>query len=351
MTLEQLVELERSRAFEATRRFEDLYLYHVAFDDLNREQRTESVLARMVANGGRIGLIGPSGSGKSSVIGSVLGPLAEGIPDQLVPLRIPVGVESKSTVMEPRRLAQHIVRYVTRWASPERFTDAEKANLDRVVADVARRVGAGRTRRFNLGLPLWMADVRVSQEVRSAGESFESRGSAADAIEGAKLMIGVFEAHGLELALVIDDSDSWLRVANLDRTNVANAFFSRNVPMLAKELGVAFVVAIHEEYLSLPGYLQAEPMLSTTIPLPRLANPRRGIRDILGRRLDVSELGLALADVLDPTALDQLDAYYRSNRSLRDVLKVTDRAVQHACSDGLESVTGQLIDQAVSESL
>src|SRR2546430_17338219 len=100
MTPERWEEPGRPRASEPTRRFEDLYLYHVAFDDLNREQRTESVLARMVANGGRVGLIGPSGSGKSSVIGSVLGPLAGGIPEQLLPPPIPLGVESKTNLME-----------------------------------------------------------------------------------------------------------------------------------------------------------------------------------------------------------------------------------------------------------
>jgi hypothetical protein len=255
------------------------------------------------------------------------------------------------TVMEPRGLAQHLVRYVTRWATPERFTNAERVNLEAVVADVTRRTGIGKTRRFRLGLPLWMADAAISQEVRSAGEDMEARGSASDAIEGAKLMIGVFQAHGLVPAFVIDDSDSWLRIPDLDRTDVANAFFSRNIPMLAKELGVPFVVAVHGDYLDLPGYLQAEPLLTTTIRIPRLANPRRAIRDILGRRLEVSELGIGFADVLDAAALERLDAYYRSGRGLRDVLKVSDRAVQHACSNGLETVTAEVIDQAVSESL
>ena len=80
MSLAQLLQLDERRAFEATHRYEDLELFHVRFDDLTSRPETEHALGQMVARGGRIGLIGPTGSGKSSVMASVLAPLVEGLP-------------------------------------------------------------------------------------------------------------------------------------------------------------------------------------------------------------------------------------------------------------------------------
>ena len=87
MSHEALRAVDESRAFEATRRFEELSLYHVPFDELNGDKQTEDAFTHMVANQGRVAIIGPSGSGKSSLIAAVLGPLALDLPDHIVPLR------------------------------------------------------------------------------------------------------------------------------------------------------------------------------------------------------------------------------------------------------------------------
>lgn len=67
MTYQALRVVNDSRAFEATRPFEELSFYHVAFDSLNDDNKTEATLTRLVANQGRVAIIGPSGCGKSSV--------------------------------------------------------------------------------------------------------------------------------------------------------------------------------------------------------------------------------------------------------------------------------------------
>ncbi len=71
MTREALRAVDATRAFEATRRFDELSLYHVPFDELNGDYHTEAALTQMVASQGRIAIIGPSGSGKSSLISAV----------------------------------------------------------------------------------------------------------------------------------------------------------------------------------------------------------------------------------------------------------------------------------------
>ncbi len=62
MSFERLQQLDERRAFEATHRYEDLDLFHVRFDELTGRPETEHVLGQMATRGGRVALIGPSGS-------------------------------------------------------------------------------------------------------------------------------------------------------------------------------------------------------------------------------------------------------------------------------------------------
>ena len=349
MSHEHLLRVEASRALEATRRFEDLFFFHVPFDELNGDDQTESTLARLIASEGRVAVIGASGSGKSSVISWVLGPLSTALPDRLVPLRVPVAAEVAETVTEPGSMARHLVRYVTRWASRERFSQAEQEEFARGVAEVTRRAGGARTRQFHVGLPLWLANVEFARQVQAAGEDYELRGSAADAVEYLRRMVAIFDAHGLYPVLVFDDSDTWLSIPGMDRTELANAFFARTVRMLAKELDAALVVAVHEGYLGLPGYREGSQFLSGEIRIPRLIDASLGIDALLRDRLVMSDVDLGIEDVMDPDAVVQLAKHYESGKTIRDLLRVAQRSLQHALSDGVELVTAQLVEQAVTE--
>jgi energy-coupling factor transporter ATP-binding protein EcfA2 len=338
-----------SRAFEATRRFDELSRFHVPFDELNGDVRTEATVARLVAKAGRVAIIGPSGSGKSSVISGVLGPLEEELPESIVPLRVPVATEHDETVTEPGAMARHIVRYVTRWASRERFSPAEQEEFESAIADVTRRAGRRKSREYHVGLPLWLANVEFARQVQSAGEDYESQQSGADAVEHLKRMLALFASHDLLAVLVFDDSDTWLRVPGLDRTEVATAFFLRTVRMIAKELEAGLVLAVHQAYLELPAYGEAREWLSGEVWIPRLIDPRRGVESILRDRLVIADVGAPIDEVMDENALLHLVKYYDDNRTIRDVLRVAQRSVQHALSDGADLITSQLVEQAIVE--
>lgn len=349
MTHEALRAVEASRAFEATRRFAELAYFHVPFDELNGDQHTEAALTRMVGNGGAVGVIGPSGSGKSSVIAAVLGPLATDLPAGIVPLRVPVATESDETVTEPGAMARHLVRYVTRWASSERFSEAEQKELRDGVAEVTLRAGAGTSREYHVGLPLWLANVEFARQVKSTGEEYESKTSGADAVECLKRMLALFGSHDLLAVFVFDDSDTWLRIPELDRTAVANAFFMRSIRMMTKELEAGLVLAVHDDYLEIAGYREASEWLTGEIRIPRLIDPRLGIENILRDRLTVADVPHPIEEVLEGDAMDQLAKHYESGKTIRDVLRVAQRSLQHALSDGMELVTAQLMEQAITE--
>jgi hypothetical protein len=349
MTHRALREVEASRAFEATRRFAELSLYHVPFDELNADQHTEATLTRLVAGQGSAAIIGPSGSGKSSLISSVLGPLAMDLPAHIVPLRVPVATELDETVTEPGAMARHLVRYVTRWASEERFSEAEREEFRTGVAEVRRRAAGGKSREYHVGLPLWLANIEFARQVQSTGEEYESKTSGADAVEYLERMVTLFASHDLHAVFVFDDSDTWLRIPDLDRTAVANAFFMRTVRMMTKEVSAGLVLAVHDEYLGLVGYKEASAWLSGEIRIPRLIDAQHGIDTILRDRLAVSEGAATIEEVLEPDALGHLAKHYEGGKTIRDVLRVAQRSLQHALSDGMDLVTVQLVEQAIAE--
>ncbi len=349
MSREALGSLEESRALESTRRFEELSLYHVPFDELNGDRQTEDAFTRLVANEGRVAIVGPSGSGKSSLIAAVLGPLAMDLPAHVVPLRVPVATEADDTVIQPGQMAGHLVRYITRWASAERFTEAERYEFEKGVAAVSRRSGGIKGREFHVGLPLWLANVEFARQVQSAGEEYESQPSGADAVEHLKRILALFASHGLFAVLVFDDSDTWLRIPSLDRTTVANAFFMQTVRMLAKELDAGLVLAVHDDYMKLAGYAEARQWLSGEIHIPRLVDALASIENMLRDRLAVVDIQQRLEDVIQAEAIGHLAKHYESGKPIRDVLRVAQRSLQNALSDGTDLITVPLVEQAIAE--
>jgi hypothetical protein len=349
VTFEHLREVEASRAFEATKRFDELAYFHVPFDQLNGDTHTEASLTRLVGNGERVAVIGASGTGKSSLMASVLGPFADDLPDAIVPLRVPVAAEQDAVVMEPGGMARHLVQYVTRWASAEMFSVEEREFLSQTVAEATRRSGSGKTREFHIGLPLWLARAEFARQVQSTGQEYESRGAAADSVEALKRMAFLFVSSGLNPVFVFEDSDAWLSIPGLDRSHVANAFFLRTIRMLTKDVEAGLVVAVHEEYLALDGYMAASEWLSSEIRVPRLLNAREGVDTILRDRLTIAEVAAPIESVLEGEAIDWLAKFYESGRTIRDVLRVAQRSLQHALSDGIDVVGEQLVDQAITE--
>lgn len=88
MSLALLQQLRAANAFDHYPLFEALGELHVPFDSLVPGARVEARLDEALRRRGRVALVGGSGSGKSSVVSHVLGPMVEG----LAPILIPVGV-------------------------------------------------------------------------------------------------------------------------------------------------------------------------------------------------------------------------------------------------------------------
>jgi len=172
---------------------------------------------------------------------------------------------------------------------------------------------------------------------------------AGDALESLRHMVALFRANGLIPVFVFDDSDVWLQTGSLDRSAMSDAFFGRTIPMLAKEVDAGLVVSVHETYLEMKGYRAARSLLSNEIVIPRLIDARAGIDAILRDRLTNEAGSSPLESVFRDESLDHLAKMYETGRSLRDVLWVTQRALQHALSDSADVIGGALIEQAIAD--
>lgn len=71
--------LLEKRAFDQRPPVDALYQYHVPFDDLLPGRQVESELLALALARGRVGLVGASGTGKSSVASAAFGPLVQGV--------------------------------------------------------------------------------------------------------------------------------------------------------------------------------------------------------------------------------------------------------------------------------
>ncbi|MDQ4124032.1 MAG: hypothetical protein M3134_00330 [Actinomycetota bacterium] len=353
MGFELLADIDAKRVFESTRRFEDLDLFHVPFDELTGRAVTEDVLLKTVAADGKIALLGGSGGGKSSVLSFALGPYSVDIPDHLVPIRIPVAAEGQGLVTDANAFARYVLGRCTKWASVDLLTEGERRSLEAANAKRIKRFSERKTRKFSLATPGWLADLGFAREVAEAGTELERDVTASDAVDALGTLVSIFHSHGLSPFFVIDDSDAWLTVPGVgDRTGLANDFFLNALQLLIREIDCGFAATVHNEYLDLAGYRQIRGMLSREIEIPDLGD-RAGeaIAKILARRLDYFELNATPTDVFTEDGITGLEWHYHSDprRSLRDVLRVADRAVQHACSGQQDVVTKELVILTVAE--
>jgi energy-coupling factor transporter ATP-binding protein EcfA2 len=335
MTQLALAALRDGNALAQTLTFEELEAYHVPFDDLTQESGVEHELAYWSTRKGRVALIGDSGAGKSSVMASVLGAFSESVPERLVPTRIPVELAGAAAVTEVGGFGRHVISHILNWAAPEVLTSGETAEIERRTADLERRSGRRRRAGFSIGSSrLLPFDASLSGDLTGAASDFDRRLGNGEVVLALRRLVELFRARGLEPLLVFDDSDAWLQLPGQEAEFRARAsgFFGTNVRMLSRELDCGVVLAVHRSYLELPAYQGIADSLEH-IELPTLSDSATAIVAILQRRIDVDELGIAVAEAFDDDAIEALAAIYADVPDLRRVMAIAGLAVRKAHDD------------------
>lgn len=348
MSVEALVTLRDAHVFDPAPRHHDLYLLHVPFDDLTNTSTCEQALGAGLRRGERVALVGGSGAGKSSVIAAVLNPLVE----DLAPLPIPVAIEEPEVATSPVAFAAHLVRTVARYVAHAHPAAAEEARArarrtTRTVQEPRRE----RAAKFSLA-PSWLGmRVELTTELASVSERAPVERPAQEIIEEAQAILQTVQAHGLQPVIVLDDTDKWLQVPGLPEPAAHLAGFFSQVPrLLAEQLAVPAVLAVHEHYLDQPGYQASRGFLDVTIRVPALPD-HAALARVLAHRTEgvVSE---PLAELLTEPALNSLMAHYQygSARDMRRrVLFVAHTALARACDEGADVVAYRHVELAISE--
>jgi hypothetical protein len=347
MTAEFLRHIIQAHVLNPTPVGDEMTAYYVPFDELFGRSLAEQPLRAAVEAGRRVGVVGPSGIGKSSLIDWVLAAPE----DAFAAIRVPVAVERDETVTDPISFAQHVIRTVSKYALDAELIDREERHgiLQGSSNRVARLAGERTTSRRGSG-GVWFLSGELGREVRSFTDTVDQERSGAEILEALKYVIALLSDRGLRPIFVIDDSDSWLRIDGVkDRSALVNGFFDRVLRMLA-ELPAGLVVAVHNDYLSMPGYRQAEGFLETFIEVPTLAEPRM-LSEMLTKRVSAVDDAAAAVDVFTDPAVDQLFGYYggAASRSLRKTVQAAQTAVQMAAEEEAAVVEEPFVERAISD--
>ena len=348
MSLDLLRRLREVHAFDASPLRHDLGIYHVPFDELAPGQSPEARLAGAARRGERIAVVGRSGSGKSSLIEHVLGPVASGI----APIPVRVFGEPAHIVTSVQAVAGLIIQTLVDHANldnTERARALEAASSRRVVSSTGR--GGGLT----LG-GAWMgAELRV--DVQRQASNTELPRTAQATLEVVNQLLTAIQGDNLMPVLVFDDTDRWFRKAGgtMDHHDLALTFFGTVLPEL-RQLPTSIVIAAHSDYLNntdLANHLRAT--IESRINIPEL--PSTGAlgkvihsRVIAHTSPDAPTTAAPLNEVIDTTALNHLYQLYQNTfaGALRDVIRTVHVAVTDACNSRFETVTPELVDQAAA---
>lgn len=346
MSRESLAKLQEAHAFNPAPLRGELHELHVPFDRMTGGRGCEKLLGDALRRGQRVALVGISGSGKSSVTQSVLGPLVEG----LAPLPISVAIERPEIAQDPAKFVGHLVQLMGHWVASAMPQQARRRR------EITKPGGSSRRttrQRFSIA-PEWLsAKVELAYELQQA--SAQTPLSSGQRMDQARQLLDLIRADDLQPVLVLDDTDKWLNTSwQPDAATIRAAFFGRVIRVLAEDLSTAAVLAVHPTYLDDADYQAATVFLDTTIHLPSI--PRtRAVGQILGRRaalaLDLADERSALGQAIAPSAVSELfDNYSRHRPDMRrHLLLTTHAALAIACDDDADLIQTRHVEVAITE--
>jgi hypothetical protein len=343
---EMLDELDKQRAFEPNRRFQDLPLYHVPFDELSGKPTTEAVLARAIEIREGAAVVGPAGCGKSSVIASVLESSGAEGERGLTPVRIVLAGDDE-VARDAKRFAQQLITTIVD-AAP--ISDNDREELRRSASDREQRQGKATTWHGSLGAPKWFLNADVARDVQKFSESLDRDRSAGELITSAQELFATLRAQELEPILILDDTDTWLNVPGHEKRDVADVFFAEVFRPVVRELACAAIAAVHPSYRDIAGYQAARDLLVNEALIPAIDDPElatASVSRVLAHIVDVHDGEAGADDLFAPAALNLLGGYYVERQAMRDVLLVVQRAVKETISGRGESITEGVIDEAI----
>jgi hypothetical protein len=323
--------LADTHAFNARPRTQDQRQVYVPFGELIEAPGVERRVTDLATAGARIGLVGRTGSGKSSLLEYVLTrhPFAR--------ITVPVSLDQDRVAREPRLFAQHLVHALCRYgdASARQEQDERIHAIARGGDEVRREPG--------------LLQGEAAFEFAGSASRIEVNRPAAEIVQQAGQLFDLLRASGLQPMLVVDDSDKWLGAAT---EPMIEDFFGRVLPWIA-ELGTGIVVALQPaHYLESHAYREARRagVPERELEMPILREPAQLAR-ILAKRVEVTGVDEPFAGLFTEAAVETLFHYYTGEAecSLRKTLNAANCAVDLAAEAGAVVVDDTLMAAGISE--
>lgn len=246
MSLALLQQLRAANAFDHYPLFEALGELHVPFDSLVPGARVEARLDEALRRRGRVALVGGSGSGKSSGVSHVLGPMVEG----LAPILIRVGVLPSAEVVEPVNVAAYLIKTVAERARQSGLIDDRSAGRARERAAQTESVRMERSLRGSASVGFSWVSAGLGKDLVSQTEAASITITPDERFEVVQQILGRISEEGLEPVLVFDDTDRWIdHLGHENPRLVVESFFGRVVRWV-NDLGCAMCVAVHDSYFT-----------------------------------------------------------------------------------------------------
>jgi hypothetical protein len=285
---------------------------------------------------GRVGVVGPVGCGKSSLVRYVVD-----VPP-FAPVLVNVATEDPKHVAEPRAFLEVLIAQLARSAArASALSEEDRVELLRAARPTETLAGREKGIGGELGVSAWMLDAKVSGDLTKTlppGEVYTTTDELRD-VAGAALR--AVAGHGLVPVLVADDTDRLLRLPDQKRSReLFVGFFGEVLRMIVDTLEAGLVVAVHDRYRTEAEHRYdalVEGRIEHHLAVPELTDPSH-LGKVITARAEFLDAAATCADLLDDDGLRELLRLHTSDheRSLRRTLVVLKGAFSLASDDGVE---------------
>lgn len=324
----ELIELAVARGvFQPRHQFAQLANDHVPLDSLTDSTRFEAKALRSVLQCGTVGVLGPRGGGKSSLIAWVCGAL----PDSHIALRVPVSGADKPDsvgVMGAVALSQAL--------NDLEMEDRHRRELEAARADgVTVEATPGKVGGTLGGGPIPAA---VHAELGSLREEVKTDSQAVDRLAGLERLTAILRSRDRHPIFVLEDTEAAIGGSDSD---LAERFLSGPVHAFINELDASFLIAVQDVFARTSAFRDLAGAFAL-IELPGLEEAQvvPALTLIIEHRLHHHGASGASTDqLLSPEALQALAALYdESGANLRETLAVLQSACELASESAAEIV-------------
>ena len=201
MSNQTLNHLLDAHAFDGSPLHVDMPAYHVPFDDRGR-RGCESGVVRAARSAERIGLLGPIGCGKTSVLRYALD-----APDQeIAPIWVSVAFDDDQVMLDVRRFAAHLIQSIVRDAQRAGTLTARERDVI-LTASAERRPLPGGTRRLasRVAATFWLASGDLSREITATLAGVDLQRPAGEVLENVNRALETIRAADRQPVIVVDD--------------------------------------------------------------------------------------------------------------------------------------------------